>query len=412
MRVVAREPGVNLPDMWGAGLVVISVLLAARPARSITDAERETIRANYYRARSALVALDDATNGTPVLGAALDRVLSAVANWTASFLDEHPNASAAQVAKAVERLDPERPCAKTDDRCADDYHLTSTAVRLNGLPATTFAVAANYPRGGTFFIVAHADDGHFQVAWNIKDLARRHYQSRDEIGYWAWTERGWGDGPLRGTIGALPRAASGHARFYVDAVAAAAAGGTYMSQFSVWEWSGSEARPLFIESYQVSFDTAPVTIKDGIISIPTKGTYKSWMTCGSCPEPHVLRRLRVSADGVHDLGRIDAEPEVRCVDELWDRLIHGRPAEGLATPAVNAALAPIVQEIKRDAGLDLDNSLGMLEESKLSQEHGRRFLQIDADNLGGRILRFEIGSPGDVCLRTLQILPPVKPVPR
>jgi hypothetical protein len=332
-------------------------------------------RAEYDQARASLVSRKD---GAPGLGVDLDRAWSAVAKWTAGYLDEHPDVTAEQLAKAVVDLDPAR--------------LSASAVRLNGPPATTFAVAANYPKSGTFFVVARASDGRFHATWNIKDIARRHYASRDEIGYWAWTGSAWGDGPPIGQIGSLSRSATGLPRFSVDAVAAADAGGTYRKQFSVWEWSGSEARPLFIESYQVSFDTEPLTVKDGEVSIPTKGSYKSFSTCGSCPEPHVLRRLRVAPDGVHDLGATDGEPEMRCVDDLLDRLIHGQPAESLASPEVVEALRPILHDSTDE------HSLGMLEESKITEENGRRFLTVSADNLD-RTLRFKIGSSARVSVR-------------
>jgi hypothetical protein len=372
-------------------------------------------RAEYDRARATLAgrfADFSKASGTPGFGVALDGAWSAIANWSAGFLDERPDATAEQLAKAVERLDPPRRCAATDVRCSDDYQLNATAVLLNPAPETTFAVAANYPGSGTFFVVARANDGHFRAVWNIKDIARRHFLSRDEIGYWAWTGSGWGDGPATGRVGPLPRAASGHARFYVDAVAAAEAGGTFRSQFSAWEWNGAEARPLLIESYLVSFDTSPVTVQGGDISIPTKGSYKSFFTCGSCAEPHVLWKLRVSPDGLHDLGRIDGEPELRRVDELWDHLVHGLPVDGLASPEVISALKPVVQDIRRDADADLDFSLGMLGNSKITEENGRRFLLVEADNLNCRQLRFEIESRVDgPWLKNVQVLKPCEQKP-
>jgi len=363
---------------------------------------RHDLLADYSQARASLASRK---SGAPGLGVALNRAWSAVANWTAGFLDEHPDASAEQLAKAIIALEPRRPCAEDDDEHC--FHLDATAVRLNGPPSTTFAVAANYPRSGTFFVVARARDGHFRAMWNIKDVALLHYASRDEIGYWAWTGGGWGDGPPTSIVGPLPRSASGHPRFYVDAVAAAEAGGTYRKQFSVWEWDGVEAKPLFIKSYQVSFETAPVTVKDGNVTIPSKGEYKSFFTCGMCPEPHVLRTLRVGPDGVHDLGTSDGEPEMRCVDELWDRLIHGQPAVGLASPEVVSALNPVVEDVKHAAGSDLSNSLGMIEIPKVSNEDGRRFLLIESEALDCGQLRFEIGSAaGGACLRTLRVLNP------
>jgi hypothetical protein len=124
--------------------------------------------------------------------------------------------------------------------------------------------------------------------------------------------------------------------------------------------------PLYIKSYEVSFETEPMTIKGGDISIPAKGEYKSFSSCGMCPEPRVFRRLRVGSDGLHDLGTSDGEPEMRCIDELWDRLIHGQPPGDLAAPEVVAALRPIVEDVKRAAKPDLDYSLGMIEFPKVS----------------------------------------------
>lgn len=364
-------------------------------------------RAEYDSARQTLVAHYSGNKETPGLGVALDRAWSAVADWTAGFLDEHPDATADQLARAVVGLDPPRHCANSDEKCFSEYHLGATAVRLHGPPATAFAVAATYPKSSTFFVVARGLDGHFRAMWNIKDVALRHYQSRDEIGYWAWTGSGWGDGPPIGSVGPLPPAASGQARFYVEAVAAAEAGGTFRRQFSVWEWSGAEARPLFIESYQVSFETEPMTIKGGDISIPVKGSYKSFFSCGMCPEPRVFRRLRVGSDGLHDLGRRDGEPEMRCIDELWDRLIHAQPPGDLAAPEVVTALRPIVEDVKRAARPDLESSLGMIEFPKISEEDGRRFLLIESEDLDCRQLRFEVGSgAGGACLRTLRVLNP------
>ena len=361
--------------------------------------QRTDLRAEYYKARALLVSRKD---DAPGLGVALDRSWSALADWTAGYLDAHPDVTAEQLAKAVVALDPPRRCADNDAHCFNEYPLSATAVRFECPPETSFVVAANYPKSGTFFVVARANDGHFYAMWNIKDVARRHYAARDEIGYWAWTGSGWGDGPATGRVGPLPRAASGKPRFYIDAVAAAEAGGTFRSQFSVWEWSGAEARPLFIESYHVSFDTEPVTVKGGDVSIPMKGSYKSAFTCGMCPEPRVLRSLRVTGDGVHDLGAVDDQPALRCVDDLWDRLIHGQDAGGGAAPEVVAALRPVVEKVKRSAGADLDYSLGLLEDTKVTDEKGHRFIVVSSDALDCRQLRFEIGSR--TCLESLHVL--------
>src|SRR5216684_54460 len=109
---------------------------------------RHDLRADYDAARASLASRK---SGAPGLGVGLNRAWAAVANWTAGFLDEHPDATAEQLAKAIIALEPRRPCAADDDEHC--FHLYATAVLLNGPPSTTFAVAANYPRSGTFFVV-------------------------------------------------------------------------------------------------------------------------------------------------------------------------------------------------------------------------------------------------------------------
>jgi hypothetical protein len=178
-------------------VAVLAPLAASLLAtRSGVVSSVDTLRAEYYRTRAPLVTQypDFArASGTPGFGLALDRAWVAVANWAAAFLDEHPDATAEQLAKAVDGLDPVRRFAKTDKRSFSDYQLSASAVRLTGPAETTFAVAANYTWSGTFFVIARANNGHFRAVWNIKDIAHRHYLSRDEIGYWAASNmrRGW-----------------------------------------------------------------------------------------------------------------------------------------------------------------------------------------------------------------------------
>src|SRR5258706_10887231 len=120
-------------------IVPVLAVLALLMTRCGGVEHRDDLRDDYYKARAALVSRK---SGAPGLGVAFDRAWSAVANWTAGFLDEHPDANAEQLAKAVMGLDPLRPCAGDDERC---FNVEATAVRLSGPPATTFVVAANYP---------------------------------------------------------------------------------------------------------------------------------------------------------------------------------------------------------------------------------------------------------------------------
>jgi hypothetical protein len=281
-----------------------------------------------------------------------------VGKQVAAYLDAHPNAAANDVAKSVKGV-------------------TTGALQLD---RATWLVSAEYPKNGTFFVVTRGG-----VLWDIKPLAQRHLAKRDEIGKWAWTGGGWGDGPLLPSIGAARASRSGHPRFYVDATADTDAGGTYAKQISVWEWNGREAVPLLIKSYATSIETGPDVLTSDLLTIRTKGSYKAFYSCGACVEPEQLWRISITPDGVRDLGRTDVVPELRRFDELVDRVIHHRSTAALATTAV-------VKLVR--SRLDGD-TLGMLGDFHVSRSGHGGVLYFDSDLLEGHALRLEIdGRPG------------------
>jgi hypothetical protein len=317
---------------------------------------------------------------------ALERAFRITGEWAAEVLNEHPQLSAAQFTDALQQLDPPRPCESQD--CAEEYHLTAEAVPLGG---DAFAVSASYPRSGTFFVIARGKDGAFRLAWHVKDVARRHLALRDEIGRWAWIEFGWGDGPLAGTVHSLPPGRSGKPRFYVDATASAMAGGTFGSQIGIWEWNGREAQPLFLQSYLVSVDTGPMHLEGDTLVIPTKGSYRSFFTCGMCKEPEVTLRIGVAPDGVRVLGKDHAVPELDAIDELWDRVIRRANADDLAAPPVIATLRDLAKELAAaQSESDRPYSLGMLGDWNVTPSNGKRVVLFSTDALDCRTLTFTL----------------------
>lgn len=272
-----------------------------------------------------------------------------IGNETAAWFKAHPHADAAQLAAAVNRLDPK---------------LTTEALKLD---RSTYVVSAKYETGGTFFVVGP------DLKWSVKTVARQHYPSRDDIGKWAWTGSGWGDGPLLPYLAAARASRSGHPRFVVAADTATEAGGTYMQQISVWEWNGREAVPLFIKSYQRSFDTGGSDLTPDLVTLHTKGSFKTFYSCGSCVEPEMVWRIAITPDGVRDLGRTDVVPELRQFDELIDRIAHGKSTADIASPQVIATLHPIVG--------DGDLSLGMLGDWHVTKTAHGRVLNITSDAL-------------------------------
>lgn len=291
----------------------------------------------------------------------LDRAWRTIGEHTAAFLAAHPHASPSEVKAEIESLN--------GNQQEGEYQLRAAAVRLGD---DAYAVSARYERTGTFFVVAGG-----RVRWNIKDLAARHVKRRDEISGWNWIDFSWGAGPLVGEVKALPPGRNGHPRFYVDATEAVAAGGTWPSQISIWEWNGREAVPLLVRSYSISFETPAVTLAGDTLTIPTKGRFKSFSTCGQCVEPEVIWTLRVTPDGVRDLGRVHKVPELQVVDELFDRVIHHKSTRDLAAPGV----AKVMRGIQE---------LDMLGAWSVSAHGNRRVLDFGAIALDDTTLRFEM----------------------
>lgn len=263
-----------------------------------------------------------------------------VGSWVSLFLDAHPGATAEAVfAAAMSELN-----ARDSDDLGDvaleesRYDLHATALRLDG-DSPAYVVAADFGNCGTFFVVGREAHGPYRMLWDVKRAAAQHAAAGDQLAYWAYYGSAWGDGPLVGQVWPLPIDAHGRPRFYVSAYAAALAGGTSSFQLSIWSWDGREARPLLAEGYLASFDTPRGVAFDGsVLRVATKESFKTFYSCGQCAEPVGDWRVRVTPEGVEDLGRRHVVPELQLADELYDRLGRGESAAELATPAVIAAL--------------------------------------------------------------------------
>jgi hypothetical protein len=296
--------------------------------------------------------------------------VAAVAAHAVEFLNAEPDATADALVQEVERLD------------ADDLNVT--AVQLTGGAHAAYAVSAAFPSGGSFFVVARDHTGRFAVRWNVKDVAARRQSPNDEIGQWSRTEVSWGHGPLRGEIGRLPASRTGRSRFYVDAEGAAPAGGTWNKQLSIWEWNGQEAMPLLARAYSVSVDTGQVVLDGETLVIPTKDGYKTFHSCGQCPEPEVLWRVQVTPDGVRDLGKEHVTPELQVVDELFDRVLRGKRSSDIASASAAVALRKVIDELD----LPKEAPLGMLSHWQITKTNGQHVLEFATDNLPCRMLQF------------------------
>lgn len=220
--------------------------------------------------------------------------------------------------------------------------------------------------------------------------------THDEIGYWASNAFSWGDGPLVGRVGSIVSSGTGKPRFSVDAHAAAIAGGTFNNQVSVWEWDGHNAVPLFIKSFAASFDTPPNRFATERITVHAKDDYKSFSTCGACPDPEVSWQIRITPDDVKSTAPIWTSKELAACDELWDAVINGRSTSNFAARQVVSQLRDLIAPLLTAApSPDHTHLLGMLMQHRTITRTGHRTLDMTADNLPCGPIQFTIANRND-----------------
>lgn len=253
------------------------------------------------------------------------RAWALLERWAVAHLDAHPDTTAeALAATFTTRQPPGREGG-------------SLEVGALALQPGLFVLSAAYELGdgaaGTFFVLARGADGHPAVAWRILDLAQAHLPTGDELGRWAHlTATRYYSGSLVGTVHPLPPTRSGNPRFYVRAYQAAH-GGTSLLQVSLWEWRDGAAQPLLVHPFLQTEDEGPDPAFDGRhLRFSTKERSKTFFSLGGFAEPRGLWTVRVTPDGIRDLGHRWRSPHLRHLDRICTRLRAGRDASDLASP--------------------------------------------------------------------------------
>jgi hypothetical protein len=268
---------------------------------------------------------------------ALARLWTLVERWTVEFLQSHPAADGVAIEADLAKL-----AAKIE-------WFSPSAVRLETRSGAVAVVAVEAGfSGGTFFVVSSAQIDRTAAAWSIRPMAERNFALRNELGAWAFVVAGFHDGPLGGRVLPLPAARSGRPRFLIDAITHPTMGLERPGQVSVWEWTGSEAEPEFIQNYWTVGAVNRVEREGDLLRIATKEQPKVFYSCGSCDEPKGIWTLRVTPDGVSDLGHAYEEPLLAMADELIARVARGEDASSLATSKVIARLTDFVQQLRKD----------------------------------------------------------------
>jgi hypothetical protein len=321
------------------------------------NAELEQIRVQHQQILNAMNARDKDGKAADLDDPKMPSLLKAgwhlAGLWAAEYFDSNPRPSRRELDRIFDGFSPEPQGYKSkygDFLEYRDYHFTGSAVRVGSdIYVVEGAYALDFPSTGTFMVVARDNNGHFRALWNVKDLAEKHYDSRDEIGRWMHlTRRAYYNGPLNvGMILPLPTATTGHVRFLVNAYQVAD-GSTQISQISIWEWDGMEANPLLIGLYQFALDKGGFHFDGKTIKIITKEEVSSFYTTSPDPEPRGSWTIRVKPDAILDMGRRFEKPELQWADELFSKIHKGDNVSDIADAKVTEYLKKRMKEVQSE----------------------------------------------------------------
>jgi hypothetical protein len=354
--------------------MVICALLST-PAWSQPDLAK--IKADY-QAVSAQVEKHKASYGmfldndaqSPTL---LAKQWSLAADWLAASLDAHSRVGPDDVKSAMLELAPSK---------KPDF------VALN---PTTFVVST--PGEFSNFFIVTRSKGHYRVAWNIASPQPVHGKNAQVLAAWrpenargqSWYSRySLTAGPVEAGLSSLPPDAQGRPRFYLDGTYTVPAGIVVPAQISIWVWNGSKALPVFVERYGVDIGQDVGTRLEGnLLKIRNEHYFRTFDAPCDCEIRPFDRTLQIAGDGVRDLGDKSLVPELDAVDELYDRLIKGKPANDIASPAAIKVANAILMDVRKHTPAKewkKSASLGMLQTWHTDKDNG--VLCTNFDELG------------------------------
>jgi hypothetical protein len=313
-------------------------------------------------------------DGDPGSPALLARLWAVAADTATAWLNSHP--------------DSEKPAGAG----WPDSELNLDAIRLD---PQTWVISAQYDNASTVFIAAKRE-GRFQTVWTIVQAATR---AQRTITAWAPRQAAiscktrFRCGPLTANLGSLPDDASGRHRFLIDATYASPAGATVEGQLSIWAWDGMHAKNLLARNYSYMIDQAVGLRRDGdLLRVRTKDYFKTLIACGQCEGRQRDVTLRIGPNGIKDLGTVSVAPDLDLIDDLFERIEHGRPVAALAAPRVAAVLRRSFAELRKDLpDVSRDQYLGMIEDWTEKPAGAGKELCVKTDLIS---YQFDIGQRG------------------
>jgi hypothetical protein len=382
---------------WSLACISLAVLAMpltqiGTPPPSVTAPALDQLKAEHQRVLDELNGKGE--NGRPLelddprVPEILKKGWGLAGAWAAAYLETHSTPSAGELEQIFEGFAPEPRGVKSlygDFLEYHEYRFEGGAVRIGTAIYVVWASYSMWSSTGDFMIVARNPNGHFQALWNIKDLAEKHYAQKDEIGRWVFlVRRAYYNGPLDvSKVLPLSPAANGHARFLVDANQSAD-GGTALAQLSIWEWDEAEAKPLLVKLYHYAVGYSGFHFDGTTLRITTKEELETLHACGMCPEPRGIWTVRVTPDGVHDLGHRFEDPEIQWADELLSKIAKGKDTTDLADPKVVATINAYVKKVQaEEKALDpspgSDFSWGLLDKYHILQRGRQGAFEVGLD---------------------------------
>jgi hypothetical protein len=331
-------------------LVVCLALLAA-PDRARSSIEKIKTEYQTVSAKLAKHVVEeqwiDNDSESPRL---LVRQWSLAGEWVAAWLNAHPHAGPEGVKAALARL---------ANSPASQHSWVEPSPEYLELNATTFLVVAPSPIGNVFIVSKSGDD--YRVAWSTAQVQETSGESAEVLAAWrAENARLGGRGPYwvaSGSAGSvqparlamLPTDANGHPRFYIEGIYAQGAGSTIGEQISLWVWDGVTARPQLTRDYAVYVDQDVATrIEGDLLKVQQKKFFRTLSSCGDCEERQTDWIVRITPEGMKELGEKSLVPELDAVDELFYRVINGKSASDIAAPAAIVAAKGIVDSARAE----------------------------------------------------------------
>jgi hypothetical protein len=168
---------------------------------------------------------------------------------------------------------------------------------------------------------------------------------------------------------------------------------TVGAQISVWVWDGVTAHVQVARDYITTLMPTNGTRFEGdILTVRQKQDFRSFLSAaGPSPGRQVDWIVRITPVGIEDLGERSAVPQLDAVDELLDRVIHGKPAADLAAPAAVDGARRIVATARAmvsDKEWKDYPTVGMLDAWKTSAGKDGDVLCLVADSMGAHLFRF------------------------